>query len=161
MKNVLKYFFILLTVTFFTSCSSDDNAEITDVETSELTNEANISDDILALVNQHRAGIGLSSLSKNITAEELAIDHTRYMISINQINHDNFNQRGNVLSDQENATGTAENVARFYTDAQSVVNGWLNSSGHRENIEGNYMYTGISAIKDQDGKYYYTQLFYR
>ncbi|WP_299441713.1 CAP domain-containing protein [uncultured Aquimarina sp.] len=161
MKNVLKYFCIILIFNIFISCSSKDDSDTIGIETSELTNETDISDGILTLVNQHRAGIGLSALSKNATAEELAIDHTKYMISINQINHDNFNQRGNVLSDQENATGTAENVARFYTDAQSVVNGWLNSSGHRENIEGNYMYTGISSIKDQDGKYYYTQLFYR
>lgn len=161
MKNIFKLLYITLIITIIYSCSSEDDGEITDAETSELTNETNISDAILALVNQHRDGLGLSTLSKNGTAEQLAIDHTKYMISVNQINHDNFNQRGNALSDQENATGTAENVARFYTDAQSVVNGWLNSSGHKENIEGNYMYTGISSIKDQDGKYYYTQLFYR
>ncbi|MFD2564515.1 CAP domain-containing protein [Aquimarina rubra] len=161
MKRVLKFFYITLTVITIASCSSEDDTVVTDGETTELINETNISDAILVLVNQHRQSLGLSPLSKNGTAEQLAIDHTKYMISVNQINHDHLNQRGNVLSDQENATGTAENVARFYTDAQSVVEGWLNSSGHRENIEGNYMYTGISAIKDQNGRYYYTQLFYR
>ncbi|WP_378183071.1 CAP domain-containing protein [Aquimarina sp. SS2-1] len=161
MKSVLKFFYITLIIITITSCASEDDSVTTDGETTELLNETNISDEILRLVNLHRQGLDLSSLSKNATAEQLAIDHTKYMISINQINHDNFNQRGNVLSDQENATGTAENVARFYTDAQSVVQGWLNSPDHRENIEGNYTYTGISAIKDQDGRYYYTQLFYR
>lgn len=161
MKSILRFLYITLIITTIASCSSEDDAGVTDLETGELINETNISDAILTLVNQHREGLGLSVLSKNGTAEQLAIDHTKYMISVNEINHDNFNQRGNALSDQENATGTAENVARFYTDAQSVINGWLNSPGHKENIEGNYMYTGISAIKDQDGRYYYTQLFYR
>ncbi len=161
MKSILRFLYITLMIITIASCSSEDDTEIMDIETSELTNETNISEAIFTLVNQHRQGLGLSALSKNGTAEQLAIDHTKYMISVNQISHDNFNQRGDVLSDKENATGTAENVARFYTDAQSVVNGWLNSPGHKENIEGNYTYTGISAIKDQDGRYYYTQLFYR
>ncbi|WP_299189160.1 CAP domain-containing protein [uncultured Aquimarina sp.] len=161
MKVFFKFFFTVCIATIIVACSSEDDSTNSDVNIDELTNETNISDDILVLVNQHRQSLGLSTLSKNDTAEQLAIDHTKYMISIEEINHDNFNQRGNILGDEENATGTAENVARFYTDAQSVVDGWLNSTGHRENIEDNYMYTGISAIKDESGRYYYTQLFYR
>ncbi|SEL04358.1 Uncharacterized conserved protein YkwD, contains CAP (CSP/antigen 5/PR1) domain [Aquimarina amphilecti] len=161
MKKISRLFFVIFIATAIISCSSEDDSGNSDISTDELINETNISDDILVLVNQHRQSIGLSTLSKNETAEQLAIDHTKYMISIDEINHDNFNQRGNILGDEENATGTAENVARFYQDAQSVVDGWLNSTGHRENIEGNYMYTGISAIKDENGRYYYTQLFYR
>ncbi|WP_405207919.1 CAP domain-containing protein [Aquimarina sp. LLG6339-5] len=161
MKVLFKFLFTVCIATIIVSCSSEDDTMNSIVNTDELTNETNISDNILALVNQHRQSLGLPTLSKNDTAEQLAIDHTKYMISIEEINHDNFNQRGNILENEENATGTAENVARFYSDAQSVVDGWLNSTGHRENIEGNYMYTGISAIKDENGRYYYTQLFYR
>ncbi|MBW1294285.1 CAP domain-containing protein [Aquimarina litoralis] len=161
MKIILKYFYVLLACTVIISCSSDDDSGTSNGETNELINETSIADAILTLVNQHRQNQGLSPLSKNTTAEQLAVDHTKYMISINEINHDDFNQRSSVLNDQENATASAENVARFYQDAQSVVDGWLSSIGHKENIEGNYMYTGISAIKDENGRYYYTQLFYR
>lgn len=161
MKTFLKYLYVVLAIAFITSCSSDDDTDNLNEENSELVNELNIVDAILTLVNQNRQNQGLSPLSKNSTAEQLAIDHTKYMISINQINHDDFEQRSGVLNDQENATASAENVARFYQDAQSVVDGWLNSSGHRNNIEGNYTYTGIAAIKDENGRYYYTQLFYK
>ncbi len=161
MKCVFRFFTTILISLIITSCSAEDDSRIVDGETTELINEINISNDILTLVNRHRQNLGLSILSKNETAEKLAIDHTKYMISVNQINHNDFNQRGTVLNEQENATSTAENVARFYIDAQSVVNGWLDSSDHRENIEGDYMYTGIAVIKDEEGKYYYTQLFYR
>lgn len=161
MKTFLKYLYVVLAIAFITSCSSDDDTDNLNEENSELVNELNIVDAILTLVNQHRQNQGLSPLSKNSTAEQLAIDHTKYMISINQINHDDFEQRSGVLNDQENATASAENVARFYQDAQSVVDGWLNSSGHRNNIEGNYTHTGIAAIKDENGRYYYTQLFYK
>jgi len=158
---MVRYFYVFLAVVCISSCSSEDDTTLTDGETIELTNESNVSDAILLLINQHRQGLGLSSLSKNETAEKLSIDHTKYMISINDINHDNFDQRGDALAMQENAMGVAENVAKFYPDAQSVVDGWLTSPEHKQNIEGNYMYTGISAIKDKDGRYYYTQLFYR
>ena len=146
---------------FFVSCSPEDDNDNFNEETNELINDENITDAILILVNQHRQNQGLSSLSKNGTADQLAEEHTKYMISINEINHDDFNARNIVLNNEENATASAENVARFYQDAQSVVNGWLNSPGHKANIEGNYAYTGIAAIKDENGRYYYTQLFYR
>ncbi|WP_299602644.1 CAP domain-containing protein [uncultured Aquimarina sp.] len=161
MNTFLKYLYVVLAIAFVTSCSSEDDADNLSEQNSELVNELNIADAILTLVNQHRQSQGLSPLSKNNTAEQLAIDHTRYMISVEQINHDDFAQRSDALNDQENATASAENVARFYQNAQSVVDGWLNSSGHKDNIEGNYTYTGIAAIKDENGRYYYTQLFYR
>ncbi|KAA1243222.1 CAP domain-containing protein [Aquimarina sp. RZ0] len=155
MKNIQNFFCISLICLLLISCANDDNnVEITN-------NNTTIADDIFTLVNQHRQSIGLSVLTRNETADQLSTEHTQYMISIAQINHDNFDQRGTILGDQENATGMAENVAQFYPDAQSVVNGWLESSGHRQNIEGNYTHTGISAIKDSKGRYYYTQLFYR
>lgn len=161
MNTFLKYLYVVLAIAFVTSCASEDDADNLSEQNSELVNELNIADAILTLVNQHRQSQGLSPLSKNNTAEQLAIDHTRYMISVEQINHDDFAQRSDALNDQENATASAENVARFYQNAQSVVDGWLNSSGHKDNIEGNYTYTGIAAIKDENGRYYYTQLFYR
>lgn len=56
----------------------------------------------------------------------------------------------------------AENVAynRGYTDpVAKAVEGWLNSSGHRRNIEGNYNLTGIGVAKNSQGAYYFTQIF--
>jgi uncharacterized protein YkwD len=41
------------------------------------------------------------------------------------------------------------------------MTGWLNSSGHKANIEGNFAHISIATIKDSQGRYYYTQLFYR
>ena len=54
-----------------------------------------------------------------------------------------------------------KNVASGYPTAKSFINNWLNSSGHKANIEGDFTHIGIAAIKDSHGRYYYTQLFYR
>ncbi len=152
--NFINYFcaFVVLISAF--SCSEDEDPVASE-------NDLTITDQILNLINAHRQGEGLTPLEKNSTAERLAVEHTQYMISQGEISHDNFSGRGDILRDQENATGSAENVASFYPDAASVVEGWINSQGHRNNIEGNYTYTGIAALKDENGNYYYTQLFYR
>ncbi|PKV49775.1 uncharacterized protein YkwD [Aquimarina sp. MAR_2010_214] len=151
--------FILLCTVL--SCTKDDDNPSTETPGTETPNEISITDEILKLVNEYRQNKGLAALTKNTTAEQLAADHTRYMISKGVINHDNFDAKFKTLQEKENATGMAENVANFYPDAQSVVTGWINSDGHRKNIEGNYTHTGIAAIKDESGRYYYTQIFYR
>lgn len=158
--SLLKYLLFAF-ITLSLSCSSDDEQEETTMTNPDVTDQTSLADQILVLINAHRQSEGLEILDKNDTATQLAIDHSNYMITQQNISHDNFDDRAAVLRDQENALGWAENVASGYTTAESVVNGWLESSGHRRNIEGNYTKTGIAAIKSGNGRYYYTQLFFR
>ena len=65
------------------------------------------------------------------------------------------------IEELENAVATGENVAAGQTSATAVMNAWLNSSSHKENIEGNFTHIGIAAIQNSNGTYYYTQLFFR
>lgn len=51
----------------------------------------------------------------------------------------------------------AENIAQGQRSAQQVVNSWLNSSGHRQNIM-NRNFTHIGVGLDKNG-YYWTQMF--
>ena len=53
----------------------------------------------------------------------------------------------------------SENVAYGFTNAESVVNAWLNSEGHRHVIEGDFTNFDISAEKDEEGKWYFTNIF--
>lgn len=153
MKALLKYSIVLLLFVSISSCSEDESDQII-IETS-------ITDQILILVNAHRDSNGLEKLSRNATADNLAIEHSKYMIAQDKISHDNFKSRTENLKRNENAKGTGENVAYGYNTAEKVVTAWLNSSGHKENIEGNFTHTGIAAIQNSDGTYYFTQLFYR
>jgi uncharacterized protein YkwD len=44
--------------------------------------------------------------------------------------------------------------------AGSTVNGWMHSSGHRQNIlQPSYLKTGLGAAIARDGKVYITQVF--
>ncbi len=137
------------------SCSEDDSSEIQENAQSGITN------DIFVLVNQHREGIGLQPLVRIATADDLATQHTEYMVFKNTASHDNFKKRSNTLRTSENATGIGENVAYGFQTAKSVVNTWIKSTAHRKNIEGDYTHTGIAAIKNSNNKYYFTQIFYK
>lgn len=157
----IKYIWILSLFFLLFSCSEEDAIPLIDEDNSTEIGELTIADEILALVNQHREEQGLAILKRNSTADDLSVKHTHYMIAQGEISHDNFNARFQELQRKVNAKGAGENVASGYRDAISVMNGWLNSSGHKANIEGNYTHIGLAAIKNAQGRYFYTQLFYR
>ncbi len=178
-KKILTYSSLLIFITII-SCAEDEdivaspnethttsqtpNETETETETTPPptnTNEVSITDEILNLVNAYREDLKLEPVIKNETAEQLAIDHTVYMIDQGQIGHDNLNERFEILKTEENAQAASENVASSYPDAQSVMTAWIKSDDHRKNLEGNYSKIGIAAIKNSAGKYYYTQLFFR
>ena len=50
-----------------------------------------------------------------------------------------------------------ENIAKGYATPQAVVNGWMNSSGHRANIlSANYTHIGVGYVSAGN---YWTQMF--
>jgi len=148
-------FFALLATLLFVSCSSDSSDKlIKDVESLAVVQG------IHKLVNEHRVSIGKSKLTLNDGASKIALKHTEYMISINDINHDNKDDRFSELQTLDNARSFAENVAARQRTAAEVVQAWLNSPGHKRNIEGDYTHTGIGVKKNNEGHYYFTQLFY-
>ena len=56
----------------------------------------------------------------------------------------------------------AENVALGYPNAETVVEGWMNSTGHRRNIlDGSVVETGIAVARSSTGGLYYCQVFGR
>lgn len=153
-------------MTLVTSCQKDEGVE---TESSNITIDLNLAletdwvmaDAILVLVNEHRASVGLAEIARDQQyASAYAVDHTQYMIDMKRINHDNFGTRSEALK-QRGAKVVGENVAFGYNSAEAVVNAWLNSESHRNIIEGNYTHSGFGIMKSPEGKYYFTQLFYR
>lgn len=165
MKTKLRGLLVLTMLVVFASCSKDEINE-NDVVNQEIDlsiiakNDVQMSQDILNLVNDHRLSIGLTPLIMDQAhASAYAVDHTDYMISLSQINHDNFHVRSNALK-ARGAERVGENVAYGYDDAESVVNSWLNSPSHREIIEGNFTHSGFGVFQNAQGRYFFTQLFY-
>ena len=151
----------LMALLTFSSCSTedfpDDNIDAISLQYAPAPKEIEI--EILELINEHRIGLGLNSLNSLSIVKSVAFTHTDYMVEVNNVNHDNFFQRKNSLVQNANAKVVSENVAYAYSTAQSVVNAWINSDSHRENIEGDYTDFEVSAEQNNDGKWYYTNIF--
>jgi len=114
-------------------------------------------------VNQYRASKGLSPLTVNTRMSEQARIHSQNMASGKvPFGHQGFQQR--VMAVAIPYSSAAENVAynQGYSDpANQAVQGWIRSSGHRQNMEGNFNLTGIGVATNAQGQYYFTQLFIR
>jgi uncharacterized protein YkwD len=145
------------------SCSTDsiEEEKIENITQSYVPETKQIEIEILELINDHRTSKGLSKLNNLSTIKAQAYGHTDYMIKEQEVSHDNFYQRSSNLKDNPGAKAVAENVAYAFSSARSVVNAWLNSDGHREVIEGDFTNFDISAEKDENGKWYYTNIFIR
>ncbi|MFC4220812.1 CAP domain-containing protein [Flagellimonas marina] len=115
--------------------------------------------DLLDLVNQHRTSIGENVLQNSPSSYKYAEEHNQYMISKGKLSHDNFEDRATRIAAETDAIGVSENVARYYTSAEKTLEGWLNSSSHKEAMEGDFTHSTLSVQLDKDGRPYYTQIF--
>ncbi|MFD6229896.1 CAP domain-containing protein [Streptomyces sp. NPDC060232] len=92
---------------------------------------------VLALVNQERAAAGCQAVTLNAKLTKAAQDHSADMAA-----HSNMSHTGSDGSDpgaRITRAGYAwstygENVAYGYSTPEKVMEGWMNSPGHRENI---------------------------
>lgn len=163
MKTILLKSLVILTiVSSLASCSSDESADKSvaakKIVTTYNYNEVELK--IIALVNEYRQSKGLNTLEVINHISYECEEHNYYMIDNNVVNHNNFQQRSDVLIDLFGAIKVGENIAYNYQSAESVVSAWLNSSGHRANIEGDFTHMGISMTTDPDtGKKYFTNIF--
>lgn len=116
---------------------------------------------ILVLVNKYRADHNLPPLELLNTINIAAEKHSENMANKRvAFGHDGFDERIDGLLDAiKGSTAAAENVAYGPATAEEVVKMWINSSGHRKNIEGSFNLTGIGIAEDKNGRPYYTQIF--
>ena len=167
MKLIKTSLLAMALVCLAASCSKDTSEEFTQESNYvidlnlAMETDWDMADEIMLLVNEHRANLGLEPIKSDLEyASAYAVDHTMYMIDVDKINHDNFVERSQALKER-GAKMVAENVAYGYSSAEDVVRAWLNSPGHRRVIEGQYTHSGFGVLKNSEGRYFYTQLFYR
>ena len=114
-------------------------------------------------VNAYRASKGLLGLRWNESIAERARRHSRDMASgASAFGHDGFDARMHELAKSVIWASVAENVFMLLNlsdPAAVAVGGWIDSPGHRQNIEGDYDLTGIGIVRAEDGSLYFTQIF--
>lgn len=150
--------FALLT---FSSCSTDSLDDKADeLELNLINTQAKaIEIEILDLINDYRMSIGLDLLDDMSVVKSVANSHTGYMVDKDVVSHDNFYTRSNYLKANAGAKRVTENVAYGYGTAKGVVNAWIKSESHKANLEGDFTNFDISAEKNEDGRWYFTNIF--
>lgn len=165
MKNLTYYVGLMaFSVFFLASCSKE---EIEEMDSANLTSKVapvaytSIELEILDLINNYREEQGLPGLIYLDESSIQAAGHNEHMIENDEVCHHNFGSRYAALVNGFEAKAVSENVAFGYRTADAVVHGWINSDGHKKNIEGEYSHFGISVKEGKDGKKYYTNIFVR
>lgn len=116
---------------------------------------------IVNLVNAERAKAGLPALTMdanitaaaNVRAKEIkqSFSHTR----------PNGSSFSSALKEQGvSFRGSGENIAWGQKSPEQVMNGWMNSDGHRANIlNKNFKNIGVGYYQDENGVNHWVQLF--
>ncbi|WP_423819468.1 CAP domain-containing protein [Salinimicrobium sp. TIG7-5_MAKvit] len=165
MKNLtyLTWLMAICAITL-TSCSKES---VDEVESANLTTKlapvkySSIELNVLELVNAYREQNGLNSLLYLDEGSLEAAGHNKHMIEDDEVCHHFFGSRYQALVKSVNAKAVSENVGFGYRTAEAVVNAWIKSDGHRENLEGDHTHFGISVKEGKDGKFYFTNIFVR
>lgn len=142
------------------SCSTEDSTE--DVSTVKIENftynETEL--DMMSRINDYRISVGLNALEPINHISFKSEEHNDYMITNDVVGHYYFESRSNNIKQVLGAVKVSENLAYNYHTNNAALNAWLNSEGHKENIEGDYTHFGISIkTNPENGRKYYTNIF--
>jgi hypothetical protein len=99
-------------------------------------------EDIHALVNQARWSNGQAGLIRNAAMDQVAANWAAQLAANGSLSH-------NPSYSAEIPGGwvaAAENVAQGYGSGAAMQDGWMNSSGHRANVLGDYTDIGIAFL---------------
>jgi len=122
---------------------------------------------VVALVNQHRASLGLAGLQNDQALTDSAAWKASHMANYGYFDHndpappvarDPFTRMTDCGYSGGGAEG--ENIAFGQIDANDVMNAWLNSPGHKANIEQpSFRSIGVGAATAANGQIYWVQDF--
>jgi uncharacterized YkwD family protein len=111
--------------------SSDNSQNANNSSTSAFASQ------VVTLVNQERTKAGLSTLTSDPALASMALDKAKDMYNNKYFDH-NSPTYGSPF-DMMKAYGihytyAGENIAKGQRNPQEVMNAWMNSTGHRQNI---------------------------
>lgn len=135
--------------------NNDNNHGDNDDDFDDPVDPIAMASEVLRLTNIERAKEGAQPLKYNKTLQDAA------MIRAKEISVKFSHERPNGTS-YKTILGcvNGENIAMGYGDAESVVEGWMNSSGHKVTmLDNRYQYLGVGFYESDNGNYYWVQDF--
>lgn len=120
---------------------------------------------IFALINAERQHQGLPALVYNAQLDRMAKIQAANMARLQKMAHTLPESQTPTLGSRATYVGypfgrLSENVAEGYPNAETVVKGWMTSSGHRHNLlDAGVEETGIGIARAPGGGLYFCQVF--
>jgi serralysin len=139
------------------------------VPTQQPPPEQSFAEQVVTLTNQQRIANGCDEVTMDERLRLAAQGHSQDMALNDYFSHTGLD--GSSPGDRINAKGywyswAGENIAAGYDRPESVVSGWMNSQGHRDNILNcNFVHIGVGYyyLKNDTGNenwnHYWTQVF--
>ncbi|MGP4077428.1 CAP domain-containing protein [Halobacillus sp. K22] len=131
--------------------------------TTDQADQSEVSDfeqQVVELTNQERAKQGLEPLELDTELSAVAGDKSLDMQKNDYFSHTSptYGSPFDMLKEYGIDYRTAgENIAMGHTSPEQVVQGWMNSEGHRKNIMNpNFTHIGVGYVEDGN---YWTQMF--
>ena len=116
--------------------------------------------EVVRLVNAERAKYGLAALTQDDGAQNVA--HVRAKEIVQSFSHTRSDGRSCFTAASDLGVtyrSAGENIAYGYATPAQVVNGWMNSEGHRKNIlSASYTKIGVGSYS-ANGVMYWSQFF--
>lgn len=97
----------------------------------------NIKDEMLQLVNAHRARYDLDPVCLNAKLDDAAQRHSDHMAHVGQMEHSGIGDGtlvDRVISSGYSYTRASENIAAGQDDVADVVQAWIDSPDHNKNL---------------------------
>jgi len=169
MRIIYLFFLILLF-----SCKEEVNQSLENLDSkiaSELaasnaltinSDEKSFTEEFMILLNNHRKNLGLRALILNDDLSTLSTEHSLDMAkNLVPFGHTGFSDRcKNSYVYLGGGNFCAENVAMGQKSPEAVFSAWMNSSGHRANMENSRItHTGFGYATNENNRIYWTQIF--
>ena len=116
----------------------------------------------MQLVNQERAKAGLAPLTANSAAAAAAVTRAKETeISFSHTRPDGSGFQTALTEHGVAFRSAGENIAWGQRTPEQVMQGWMNSSGHRANIlNAGFTSIGVGYYRSASGTGYWVQLFF-
>lgn len=128
---------------------------------SESKTELSYAEQVVKLVNAERTKNGLSPLTIDKSVESAALVRSKEIEKSFSHTRPNGGSFSTALKEQGvSFMGAGENIAWGQKSPEEVMQGWMNSEGHRANIlNAKFTKIGVGYYQNSNGTNYWTQLF--
>lgn len=144
--------------------TTETKAENTAYDTPSDLTESEYAEEVLRLVNIERKKAGVTPVQLDTKLTKAAQIRSEEIIEVFDHVRPNGEYFNDVLSEvglDPYGYGLGENIAEGYPTPETVMTGWMNSQGHRENIlKPEFRYLGVAYTRTNGDYYHYwVQIF--